>query len=77
MRDHFLPFALPDMDEAEVAAVAEVIRSGWLTTGAKVRAFETAFAERVGARHAIAVSSRTAALHLALEAVGVSRATAW
>lgn len=71
MRDHFLPFALPDMDEAEVAAVAEVIRSGWLTTGAKVRAFETAFAERVGARHAIAVNSCTAALHLALEAVGV------
>jgi dTDP-4-amino-4,6-dideoxygalactose transaminase len=72
MRDHFLPFALPDMDEAEVAAVAEVIRSGWLTTGAKVRAFETAFAERVGARHAIAVNSCTAALHLALEAIGVS-----
>ena len=71
MRDHFLPFALPDMDEAEVAAAAEVIRSGWLTTGGKVRAFETAFAERVGARHAIAVNSCTAALHLALEAVGV------
>ena len=71
MRDHFLPFALPDMDEAEVAAAAEVIRSGWLTTGAKVRAFEAAFAERVGARHAIAVNSCTAALHLALEAVGV------
>jgi perosamine synthetase len=72
MRDHFLPFALPDMDEAEVAAAAEVIRSGWLTTGAKVRAFEAAFAERVGARHAIAVNSCTAALHLALEAVGVA-----
>jgi len=72
MRDHFLPFALPDMDEAEVAAVAEVIRSGWLTTGAKVRAFEAAFAERVGARHAIAVNSCTAALHLALEAIGVA-----
>src|SRR5215470_10859123 len=72
MRDHFLPFALPDMDEAEVAAVAEVIRSGWLTTGGKVRAFEAAFAERVGTRHAIAVNSCTAALHLALEAIGVS-----
>jgi len=71
MRDHFLPFALPDMDEAEVAAAAEVIRSGWLTTGGKVRAFEAAFAERVGARHAIAVNSCTAALHLGLEAVGV------
>ncbi|NVB84004.1 MAG: DegT/DnrJ/EryC1/StrS aminotransferase family protein [Kofleriaceae bacterium] len=71
MRDHFLPFALPDTDEAEVTAVAEVIRSGWLTTGAKVRAFEAAFAELVGARHAIAVSSCTAALHLALDALGV------
>lgn len=73
MRDHFLPFALPDMDEAEVTAVAEVIRSGWITSGAKVRAFEAAFAERVGARHAIAVNSCTAALHLALEAAGVGQ----
>jgi len=72
MRDRFLPFALPDTDEAEVHAVSEVIRSGWLTTGAQVRAFEAAFAERVGAKHAIAVNSCTAALHLALEAIGVS-----
>src|SRR6185436_19716559 len=72
MRERFLPFALPDTDEAEVHAVAEVIRSGWLTTGSQVRAFEAAFAQRVGARHAIAVNSCTAALHLALEAIGVS-----
>lgn len=72
MRERFLPFALPDTDEAEVHAVAEVIRSGWLTTGAQVRAFEAAFAELVGAKHAIAVNSCTAALHLALEAIGVS-----
>jgi dTDP-4-amino-4,6-dideoxygalactose transaminase len=72
MRERFLPFALPDTDEAEVDAVAEVIRSGWLTTGAKVRAFEAAFASRVGARHAIAVNSCTAALHLALDAIGVA-----
>src|SRR3954471_9148486 len=72
MQERFLPFALPDMDEAEVTAVSEVIRSGWLTTGAKVRAFEAAFAERVGAKHAIAVNSCTAALHLALEAIGVA-----
>src|SRR5512143_3990239 len=71
MRDHFLPFALPDMDEAEVAAVSEVIRSGWLTTGGKVRAFEAAFARLVGARHAIAVNSCTAAMHLALDAIGI------
>jgi perosamine synthetase len=72
MRERFLPFALPDTDEAEVDAVAEVIRSGWLTTGAKVRAFEAAFASLVGARHAIAVNSCTAALHLALDAIGVA-----
>jgi len=71
MREHFLPFALPDTDEAEVAEVAEVIRSGWLTTGAKTRAFEAAFARLVGAKHAIAVNSCTAAMHLALDAIGV------
>ena len=71
MRDSFLPFALPDTSEAEVEAVAEVIRSGWLTTGAKVRAFEAAFAKRVGAKHALAVNSCTAAMHLALEAIGI------
>src|SRR5258705_4147771 len=72
MRERFLPFALPDMDEAEVRAVAEVIRWGWLTTGARLRDFEAAFAQRVGAKHAIAVNSCTAALHLALDAIGVS-----
>lgn len=71
MRPQFLPFALPDTDDAEVAAVSEVIRSGWLTTGAKTRAFETRFASYVGAKHAIAVNSCTAAMHLALEAAGV------
>src|ERR1041384_6393459 len=72
MRERFLPFALPDTDDAEVHAVSEVIRSGWLTTGAQVRAFEAEFAERAGAKHAIAVSSCTAALHLALEAIGIA-----
>lgn len=71
MRQTFLPFALPDTGEAEVDAVSEVIRSGWLTTGTKVRAFEAAFAEVVGAKHALAVSSCTAAMHLALEAIGI------
>ncbi len=71
MRNSFLPFALPDTDEAEVSAVSEVIRSGWLTTGGKTRAFEAAFAKLVGAKHAIAVNSCTAAMHLALEAIGV------
>lgn len=71
MRDSFLPFALPDTDETEVEAVAAVIRSGWLTTGKEVRAFEAAFAKLVGAKHAVAVNSCTAAMHLALEALGI------
>src|SRR4051812_43104289 len=71
MRDTFLPFALPDLDEAEYEAVREVMMSGWITTGAKTREFEAAFGAAVGAKHAIAVNSATAAMHLALEAVGV------
>ncbi|AMW05621.1 DegT/DnrJ/EryC1/StrS family aminotransferase [Gemmatimonas phototrophica] len=67
----FLPFALPDLTETEIDAVVRVLRSGWITTGPETRAFEQEFAERLGVRHAIAVSSCTAALHLALEAVGV------
>jgi dTDP-4-amino-4,6-dideoxygalactose transaminase len=67
----FLPFARPSITDAERAAVLEVLDSGWLTTGPKVGEFEAAFAEKVRARHAIAVNSATAALHLALEAVGV------
>lgn len=67
-----VPFHRADLDEADVAAVVEVLRSGWLTTGARCRAFEQAFSEHLGGDvHALAVSSCTAALHLALEAVGV------
>jgi len=66
-----VPFHRADMDEHEVDAVADVIRSGWLTMGAKTFEFERQFADYVGARFAIAVSSCTAALHLCLEAVGV------
>lgn len=71
MRKTPLPFALPDITEAEVAAVAEVLRSGWLTAGPKVAAFETAFEEQTGFAHAVAVNSGTAALHLALSAIGL------
>lgn len=71
VRQDFLPFAKPDLGEAEVEAVSEVIRSGWLTTGPRTREFEERFAEYVGAKHAIAVNSATAALHLALEAIGL------
>ena len=67
----FIPFALPDLGDAEVEAVVGVLRSGWITTGPKVKAFETQFGEAAGAPHCVAVNSCTAALHLALEAVGV------
>jgi dTDP-4-amino-4,6-dideoxygalactose transaminase len=66
-----IPFALPSIGEREIEAVVETLRSGWLTTGPKTKAFEEAFAAAVGARHALAVNSATAALHLALEALGI------
>ncbi len=68
--DHFIPFALPDIDEREIAEVTDCLRSGWITTGPRVKHFEAQFADFLGARHAVAVNSATAAMHLALEAVG-------
>jgi len=67
----FLPFAQPDIGEEEIAEVADSLRSGWLTSGPKTKQFEEAFASFVGAPHALAVNSGTAALHLALEAIGL------
>jgi perosamine synthetase len=67
-----IPLAQPVLGEAEEQAVLEVLRSGQLSLGPQVPEFERVFAERVGARHASAVSSGTAALHLALRAVGVT-----
>ncbi len=71
MRSAFLPFARADLDGSELAQIAEALESGWLTTGPKTHAFEAAFAAAVGARHAVAVNSATAAMHLALEAIGL------
>jgi perosamine synthetase len=68
----FLPFALPDITEEEIASVADALRSKWITTGPKTKQFEAAFADATGAKHAAMVNSCTAALHLALEAVGVT-----
>ena len=51
----FVPLARPDMGEAELSAIAEVIASGWLTTGPRVKAFEAAFAQHVGAAEAVAL----------------------
>jgi dTDP-4-amino-4,6-dideoxygalactose transaminase len=67
----FLPFARPSITEREKEAVLEVLDSGWLTTGPRTKLFEERFAAKVGSRHAIALNSATAALHLALEALGV------
>jgi dTDP-4-amino-4,6-dideoxygalactose transaminase len=71
-RTVFLPFHTPDIGDEEIAAVTEALRSGWLTTGPKVHAFESAFASYIGAPCAVAVNSCTAALHLALEAIGLA-----
>lgn len=67
----YLPFHVPDIDDEDIEAVVGVLRSGWLTTGSKARQFEQEFAAKVGARYAVALNSCTAALHLALEAVGL------
>ena len=69
----FIPFYVPCTDGREIAEVTEAIRSGWLTTGPKVARFEERLGRAVHARHAVAVNSCTAALHLALAASGVSR----
>jgi dTDP-4-amino-4,6-dideoxygalactose transaminase len=71
IRTNFLPFALPSIDEEEIAEVVDSLRSGWITTGPKVKRFEADFAQYVGCDHAIAVSSCTAALHIALAALGI------
>ena len=70
-REEFLPFCRPSVGEEEVQAVSEVLRSGWLTTGARVRELEEQIAARVGCRDAVAVNSCTAAMHLALAVAGV------
>jgi dTDP-4-amino-4,6-dideoxygalactose transaminase len=68
----FLPFALPDIGEAEIAEVVDALRSGWVTTGPKTKRFESDFAAFLGEGiEAVAVNSATAGLHLALEALGV------
>lgn len=68
-----VPFFRPELSEAEIAEVVETLRSGWLTTGPRVKRFEQDFCSAVGAPHAIAVNSCTAALHLAVEALGLQK----
>src|SRR6266545_6509376 len=67
----FLPFHVPEIGDEEIQSVVETLRSGWLTTGLKTKQFEDNFARYMGSKYAVAVNSGTAALHLALEAVGI------
>ena len=69
----FLPFALPDIGEDEIAEVVDTLRSGWVTTGPKAKRFEEDFSAFLGdpSLHSLAVNSATAGLHLALEALGI------
>ncbi|RJT27995.1 UDP-4-amino-4-deoxy-L-arabinose aminotransferase [Buttiauxella izardii] len=67
----FLPFSRPAMGQEEIDAVSEVLQSGWITTGPKNQALEQAFCELTGNKHAIAVSSATAGMHVALMALGI------
>ena len=66
-----VPFFRPDISEDAICSVADSLRSGWLTTGPKVREFEDQFAKSVGASHAVAVNSATAGLHLSMRALGL------
>jgi dTDP-4-amino-4,6-dideoxygalactose transaminase len=70
--NNFLPFALPEIDDDEINAVNECLRSGWITTGPKTEQFEKEFAQYLGGGvDAISVNSATAGMHLALEALGI------
>jgi len=67
----YIPFFKPSIGDEEIRDVTEVLKSGWLTTGKFAKQFEADFAEYMGAKYAVALNSCTAALHLALEAVGL------
>ena len=71
VRESFLPFHRPSLGTEEEAEVLDTLRSGWLTTGPKTHRFEAAFARYVGARHALGVTSCTAAMHLGLVALDI------
>lgn len=71
---NFIPLCRPWVDEMEIEAVSEVIASKWISTGPKTAQFEQRFAEYIGVKHALAVSSCTAALHLSLIAAGIGEA---
>jgi len=71
MRKDFLPFHKASIGEKEISEAIDSLRSGWITTGPKTRKFEEEFTRRVGAEYGVAVNSCTAAMHLALAAIGI------
>src|SRR3989338_6675894 len=71
MRKTFLPYGLHDVDESDIKAVAETVRSAWITTGPKIGEFEEKVAKYVSAGHGIAVNSGTAALEIAVSSLGL------
>lgn len=71
MRPDFLPFSKPSISEEEIESVADVLRSGWITTGKRAAEFEQQFAAYVQARGAVAVASATGGMHVALQALGI------
>jgi UDP-4-amino-4-deoxy-L-arabinose-oxoglutarate aminotransferase len=71
MSESFLPFSRPSINEEDIAAVAQVLRSGWITTGAKCTEFEQLVNAVTGSKHAVALSSATAGMHVALHALGI------
>ena len=71
MRREFLPFSRPSITEADIAAVSEVLRSGWITTGSKNAEFEEKFCKYTGCARAVALSSATAGMHIALKALKI------
>ena len=73
VREDTLPYGGQTINEQDIEAVTEVLRSEWLTTGPKVKAFEDAFASFVGAKEAVAVSNGTAALHAAMHVLGIGK----
>lgn len=72
MRKIFIPYHQPSIGDEEIREVVDVLKSGWLTTGSRTMQFERDFKDYIGVGHAIAVNSGTAALHLALDAIGLT-----
>ena len=73
LRNTHIPFALPDINDDEIDEVVACLKSGWLTTGPLTKKFEEQFAAHLGVKHALAVNSGTAGLHLAIEALGIKK----